>query len=173
MQVLLGAFPKMMIFINGNYCDKLMKHQIDEAVLETYQERVEVTSVCIFFAVAFLLYLITDSFWAVAVIPLYPLAAKIFWEALTAYLDDVDEWRDWEIERTAEGLRFHYKHTGSNVLFSDLLKIKVDSKDGEITGLTLTLKNGQRIGVNWYNDMSALYQHLLSGVDESVQITTA
>jgi len=89
---------------------------------------------------------------------------------LTAYLDDVDEWRDWEIERTAEGLRFHYKHTGSNVLFSDLSKVKVDSKNGEITGLTLTLKNGQRIGVNWYNDMNALYQHLLSGISVDVEI---
>lgn len=119
-----------------------MKHQIDEVVLETYQERVEITSACIFFAVAVLLYLITDSFWAASVIPLYPLAAKIFWEALTSYLDDVDEWRDWEIERTSEGFRFHYKHTGSNVLFSDLSKVKVDSKNGEISVLTLTLKNG-------------------------------
>jgi hypothetical protein len=119
---------------------------------------------------AALLYLITDNFWAASIIPLYPLAAKIFWEVLTAYLDDVDEWRDWEIERTAEGLRFHYKNTGSNVLFSDLSKLKVDSKNGEIAGLTLTLKNGQRIGVNWYNDMNALYQHLLSGVDHGVKI---
>jgi len=149
-----------------------MKHQTDEEVLERYQKRAEITSACIFFAAAVLLYLITDSFWAVSVIPLYPLAAKIFWEALTAYLDDVDEWRDWEIERTAEGLRFHYKNTGSNVLFSDLLKVKVDSKDGDITGLTLTLKNGQRIGVSWYNDMNALYQHLISGVDENVRIIT-
>jgi hypothetical protein len=149
-----------------------MKHQIDEVVLERYQKRVEITSACIFFVIAVLLYFITDSFWSVSVIPLYPLAAKILWEALTAYLDDVDEWRDWEIERTPQGLRFHYKHTGSNVLFSDLSKVKADSKNGEITGLTLTLKNGQRIGVNWYNDMSALYYHLLSGVDESVQIIT-
>lgn len=147
-----------------------MKHQINEAVLERYQKRVEITSACIFFAVAALLYLITDNFWAASIIPLYPLAAKIFWEALTAYLDDVDEWRDWEIERTAEGLRFHYKHTGSNVLFSDLSKVKVDSKNGEISGLTLTLKNEQRIGVNWYNDMNALYQHLLSGVSVDVEI---
>ncbi len=150
---------------------KLMKHQIDEAVLERYKKRVEITSACIFFAAAALLYLITDSFWAASIIPLYPLAARIFWEVLTAYLDDVDEWRDWEIERTAEGLRFHYKHTGSNVLFSDLSKVKIDSKNGEVSGLTLTLKNGQRIGVNWYNDMNALYQHLLSGVDESVKIS--
>lgn len=48
-----------------------------------------------------------------------------------------------------------------------------DLVDGEITGLTLTLKNGQRIGVNWYNDMNALYQHLLSGVDGSVKIITS
>ena len=114
----------------------------------------------------------TGSLWVASVIPLYPLAAKIFWEGLTAYLDDVGEWRDWEIERTDEGLRFHYKHTGSNVLFSDLSKVKVDSKSGEITGLTLILKNGQRIGVNWYNDMNALYQHLLSGVDKNVEIIT-
>lgn len=148
-----------------------MKHQIDEAVLERYQKQVEITSACVFFAIAVLLYFITDSFWSVSVIPLYPLAAKILWEALTAYLDDVDEWRDWEIERTPQGLRFHYKHTGSNVLFSDLSKVKADSKNGEITGLTLTLKNGQRIGVNWYNDMNALYQHLLSGVGAEVEIT--
>jgi hypothetical protein len=147
-----------------------MNHQIDARKLDRYQKRVEISSACIFFTAAVLLYLITDSFWAASVIPLYPLAAKIFWEALTSYLDDVEEWRDWEIERTAEGLRFHYKHTGSNVLFSDLSKVKVDSKNGEITGLTLTLKNGQRIGVNWYSDMNALYQHLLSGVDESVEI---
>ncbi|WP_300354606.1 hypothetical protein [uncultured Alcanivorax sp.] len=55
-----------------------MKHRIDEVVLGKYQKRVEITSACIFFAVAVLLYLITDSFWAVSVIPLYPLAAKIF-----------------------------------------------------------------------------------------------
>jgi hypothetical protein len=147
-----------------------MKHRIDEAILERYQKRVEITSACIFFAAAVLLYLMTGSFWAASVIPLYPLAAKIFWESLTAYLDDVDEWRDWGIERTPQGLRFHYKHTGSNVLFSDLSKVKVDSKNGEITGLTLTLKNRQRIGVNWYNDMNALYQHLLSGVSADVEI---
>ncbi|WP_299126268.1 hypothetical protein [uncultured Alcanivorax sp.] len=147
-----------------------MKHQIDEAVLERYQKRVEITSACIFFAVAALLYLITDSFWGASIIPLYPLAAKIFWDALTVYLDDVDEWRDWEIERTPKGLRFHYKNTGSNVLFSDLSKVKIDSKYGEIAGLTLTLKNGQRIGVSWYNDMNALYQHLLSGVGAEVEI---
>ena len=56
------------------------------------------------------------------------------------------------------------------MLFSDLSKVKVDSKNGEITGLTLTLKNGQRIGVNWYNDMNALYQHLLSGISVDVEI---
>lgn len=114
----------------------------------------------------------TGSFWAASVIPLYLLAAKIFWEVLTAYLDDVDKWRGWEIEKTAEILCFHYKHTGSNVLFSNLSKVKIDSKNGEISGLTLTLKNMERIGVNWCNDMNALYRHLLSGVDGSVKIIT-
>ncbi|WP_290536522.1 hypothetical protein [Alcanivorax sp.] len=94
-----------------------MKHQVNDVVLERYQKRVEITSACVFFVVAILLYLMTESFWAVSVIPFYPLAAKIFWEALTAYLDDVDEWRDWEIERTSEGLRFHYKHTEQCAFF--------------------------------------------------------
>ncbi len=149
-----------------------MKHQIDEGVLERYQKRVEITSACIFFAVAVVLYLVTGSLWTASVIPLYHLAAKIFWNALTSYLDDADEWRDWEIERIPQGLRFHYKNTGSNVLFSDLSKVRVKSENGEVVGLTLTLKNGQRIGVNWYNDMDALYQHLLSGADEDVRIIT-
>uniref|UniRef100_UPI00258A556C hypothetical protein n=1 Tax=Alcanivorax sp. TaxID=1872427 RepID=UPI00258A556C len=70
-----------------------------------------------FFAVAALVYLITESFWAVSVIPLYPLAAHTFWDALTVYLDDVDEWRDWGVGRIPKGLRFHYKNTGSNVFF--------------------------------------------------------
>ena len=147
-----------------------MKHQFEISELAKARKRVDAVSAAGFIVAAIVIYVVTDSYMAALIVPLYKLVWKLIAIFTGIYLDDVQSWKEWEIERIEEGLRFHHKNTGSTVKFSDLAKIEVKRDRDGVLDLTLNLKSGQRIGIKGYSDMESIYRHLMAGVDKGVLV---
>jgi hypothetical protein len=147
-----------------------MKHKFQIGEIERVRKRVEAVSAAVFIAIAVVIYLLTDSYLAALIIPLYKVVWKLIAIFAGIYIEDVESWKEWEIERIQDGLRFHHKNTGSTVKFTDFRKVEVIKDRGSVSDLILNSKNGQRIGIKGYSDMESIYKHLATGVDKGVLV---
>ena len=120
---------------------KKSTHKLDDKYLASLTKRIKRITLALLIGFALLVILLTNRYEAIFLILLYKAAAKLILVFIATYLDDKEAWKEWQIEKTDEGLRFHHKNTGRTIKFTDLRRIQVSKNQDMISSLTLELNN--------------------------------